>query len=141
MRRVRGRLFLGQYWVKVGELDSPQGVEFGWGVWGARYVYGSTLMVEALGNRDHASVSAKTLTKRAPHGWPGKLYSTTFATFDHQPSTNPTTAPKMVCTMDSLESTIRTKMLTSVAGRQILQPHAGAPHPEAGPQHLRRRVW
>jgi hypothetical protein len=24
---------------------------------------------------------------------------------------------------------------------QGLQPHAGAPHPEARPQHLRRRVW
>ena len=32
--------------------------------------------------------------------------------------------------------------LTTMADRlQGLQPHAGAPHPEARPQHLRWRVW
>lgn len=34
------------------------------------------------------------------------------------------------------------RVLTAMVVRlQGLQPHAGAPHPEARPQHLRRRVW
>jgi hypothetical protein len=36
---------------------------------------------------------------------------------------------------------IETNVLIHMAVRQGLQPHAGAPHPEARPQHLRRRVW
>lgn len=37
---------------------------------------------------------------------------------------------------------IAVRLLTPLAGRlQSLQPYAGAPHPEARPQHLRRRVW
>jgi len=37
---------------------------------------------------------------------------------------------------------IATRKLTTMAVRlKGLQPHAGAPHPEARPQHLRWRVW
>lgn len=99
----------------------------------------SKLRSPALSQPSHSS--------SAPHDrpQPSPNYHRTFASpTSLRQSTSPTNtvAVTMVCARQQPPTSSQRAMLIDMAVRlQGLQPHAGASHPEARPQHLRRRVW